>query len=96
MSAPGRATGTRSNSALPTQLPKPFRRRASDRHRWPDEELNTYKHNRSMQEAFGPYTDHRLHPIPAPKSRMQKLADCVFATVIGVLGAAMLVHWLAQ
>lgn len=26
--------------------------------------MNTRRYPRTMAEAFGPYTDHRLHPMP--------------------------------
>lgn len=29
--------------------------------------MNTRRYPRSMAEAFGPYTDHRLHPMYEPR-----------------------------
>lgn len=30
--------------------------------------MNTRRYPRSMAEAFGPYTDHRLHPMPTRRA----------------------------
>ena len=48
-----------------------------------------YRHPRSMQQAFGPYTDHRLHPMPDPPSELSwTLADiCIAIILLALLGA---------
>lgn len=55
--------------------------------------MNTRRHPRTMQQAFGPYTDHRLHPMPEQRTR---IADVIFATVLGIVGALLAVHFLAR
>lgn len=56
----------------------------------------TRRHPRSMAEAFGPYTDNRLQPMPSRQTTGQRIADAIFVTVLGVCGAALLVHFLAR
>jgi hypothetical protein len=56
----------------------------------------TRRHPRTLQEAFGPHVDSRLHPMPEQRPRSARIADIVFATALGVIGAALLVHWLAR
>ena len=48
-----------------------------------------------MVEAFGPYTDNRLHPMPE-QPRSHPIYGAVLAVVIGVLLAALLFHWLSR
>ena len=54
--------------------------------------MNTRRHPRSLAEAFGPYTDHNLHPMPSERS--WRLSDAaiallcvavILAVVLGVL-----------
>ena len=49
---------------------------------------------RSMQAAFGPYTDDKLQPMR--ESRTESAAGFMLAVLIGVLLAAALVHWWAS
>lgn len=56
----------------------------------------TRRHPRTMQEAFGPYTDGKLQPLPSRRTTGQRVADVIFATALGVCGAALLVHFLAR
>ena len=36
--------------------------------------MNARRYPRTMKQAFGPYTDNRLHPMPEPK-RSHEAAD---------------------
>lgn len=55
--------------------------------------MNTRRYPRTMQQAFGPHTDHRLHPMPQQPSTAERIYGVLLATVIGVMLAASLVHW---
>ena len=56
--------------------------------------MNTRRFPRSLLEAFG--TDHRSAcAIERPESSGETMAGIVLAVVIGVVGAAALVHWWA-
>jgi len=56
--------------------------------------MNTRRFPRSLLEAFGP--DHRSAcAIERPESSGEKMAGYVLAVVIGIGGAAALVHWWA-
>jgi hypothetical protein len=59
--------------------------------------MNTRRHPRTMVQAFGPYTDHRLHPMPDPRGTPRERAlGVLLAVFIGIVGALLLVHYLAR
>lgn len=37
--------------------------------------MNTRRYPRTMVEAFGPYTDNRLHPMPESRSWLDRLLE---------------------
>ena len=49
--------------------------------------MNARRYPRSMQQAFGPYTDNRLQPMPEPRNGWAGIA---LACAIGVAFAAVL------
>jgi hypothetical protein len=52
--------------------------------------MNARRYPRSMSEAFGPYTDHRLHPMPERRRGNGLIRSVLLACAIGaVLAAAM-------
>ena len=56
--------------------------------------MSTRRHPRTMAEAFGPYTDRRLQPMPEQRVPLaERIYGVLLATVIGVCLAAALVHW---
>ena len=55
--------------------------------------MNTRRFARSMQDAFGPYCDNRLHPMPDDRSPWDLSTLAIAA--IGVLALALaVVGWL--
>jgi hypothetical protein len=69
-------------------------RKAGERELQRVPEINTFRHSRSMQEAFGPYVDSRLEPMPdGPRN---KTADVLFAVALGLIGALILIHFLSR
>lgn len=34
--------------------------------------MNTRRYPRTLQQAFGPYTDNTLHPMPEPRARRRQ------------------------
>lgn len=57
--------------------------------------MTTRRHPRSLMEAFP--ADHWRGVITHyPRATSEKIADVIFATVLGVCGAALLVHFLAS
>lgn len=58
--------------------------------------MNT-RHPRTMRDAFGPYTDDRLVPMPDPRGTpIERGAGVILAIVIGLIGAMLLVHELCK
>lgn len=58
--------------------------------------MNTRRHPRTMTEAFGPYTDRRLLPLPTTQSLAHRVYGVLLAVAIGVVLALLLVHHLAK
>lgn len=57
--------------------------------------MNTRRHPRSLMEAFP--QDHWRGVVEVHKRPLQeRVADAVFATVLGICGAALLVHFLSR
>jgi hypothetical protein len=55
---------------------------------WDKRYMNARRHPRSMTEAFGPYTDDTLHPMPdANKTPAHEIALYVVAVVAVVVVA---------
>lgn len=54
--------------------------------------MNTRRFPRTLAEAFGPYTNHRLEPMSAPSERSQIWATRVYAAVlVGAIALTLLV-----
>ena len=53
--------------------------------------MNARKYPRTMQQAFGPYTDDRLHPMPDPK-RTHEAAD-IALYIVAVLAILAVIHF---
>lgn len=51
---------------------------------------------RTLQQAFGPHEAGPVHQMPHKRSRFEKMADAVFAVTLGIVGAALLVHWICR
>lgn len=53
--------------------------------------MQTRKHPRTMQEAFGPYTDNRIEEPPRPMDWQDKvvLTACIF----GAVGCFIAIVW---
>jgi hypothetical protein len=45
----------------------------------------TRRHARSMVEAFGPYTDDRLHPMPTQRPRHEPYLWAMYVLAVAVL-----------
>jgi hypothetical protein len=54
--------------------------------------VNTRRYPRTLQEAFGPYTDRVVHE---PVSRRDRIGGVLLAVAMGVAAAALLVWRLA-
>jgi len=53
--------------------------------------MSTGKFARTMQQAFGPYTSHALHPLPEPIHPSDKIVmwGCVAAIALMAVAAVM-------
>ena len=56
--------------------------------------MNTHRHPRTMQQAFGPYTSHELRPMRQPAAN--RVYSALLAVCIGILAALLIVHELAK
>ena len=52
--------------------------------------MQTRRFPRTMQQAFGPYTTHDLHPMR--ESRTENIAGAVVIVVVMICSAAAFVH----
>jgi hypothetical protein len=52
--------------------------------------MNARKYPRTMQAAFGPYTDNRLHPMPEPRRRFHQ--DWTMY-VVALLAVMVVIHF---
>jgi hypothetical protein len=50
--------------------------------------MNTHKHHRTMQQAFGPYCSNELHAKPEPMHPADKIIVWIGAAVLIVLFAS--------
>lgn len=53
--------------------------------------MNTRRFPRSMAEAFGPYTDNRLHPMPEPKPKHDAADIALY--IVAVIAILVIVHF---
>lgn len=53
--------------------------------------MNARKYPRTMQQAFGPYTDDRLHPMPDPK-RTHEAAD-IALYIVALIAVLVVIHF---
>ena len=54
----------------------------------------TRQHPRTMQQAWGPYTNSLLYPLPDKRGTpVQRVLGGLLAIAIGIVGAVMLVVW---
>lgn len=51
---------------------------------------------RNVQAAFGCYTSREVEPMPHKPSKWECIADALFATALGLIGAAALVAWIVR
>jgi ABC-type nitrate/sulfonate/bicarbonate transport system permease component len=58
--------------------------------------MSSFRHPRSMTEAFGPYTDNRLHPMQSQPTCTERVLGVVLAVVLGITAACWLLHELAK
>ena len=58
--------------------------------------MNARRYPRTMQDAFGPYTDRRLLPLPTTQSLANRIAGVLLAVFIGVVLTLLTVHHLAK
>ena len=58
--------------------------------------MQTRRYPRTLVEAFGPHTSHDLLPMRQPARWFDGIASVVLALVIGIAGAALLVHQLSK
>lgn len=53
--------------------------------------MNTRKFPRTMQEAFGPYTDHRIYEPVQPMHRNDKIVTTACAVALACLLASLFI-----
>lgn len=53
--------------------------------------MNIRRYPRTMQQAFGPYTDNRLHPMPEPK-RSHEAAD-IALYIVALIALLVVIHF---
>ena len=59
--------------------------------------MNTRRHPRTVQEAFGPHTSREVQGMPDPRgTRTDRVLSVVLAVVLGALIAAFLLHQFAK
>ena len=58
--------------------------------------MNARRYPRTMQSAFGPYTDHRLHPMPQRRPPVNRVYCVLLAVALGVSLALLAVHELSK
>lgn len=56
----------------------------------------TGKTPRDLSSAFGPYTSQQVEPMPSKPSKLERIADRLFAIALGLICAAGLVSWLVR
>lgn len=54
--------------------------------------MNTRKHPRTLQEAFGPYTDNHIHSYTAKNRREDRLVG--IACAVAFVAVALIGYWL--
>lgn len=52
--------------------------------------MNTRRHPRTLQEAFGPYTSQQVEPMPAPRRPLTLAQILYIPTVVAVITWALL------
>lgn len=58
--------------------------------------MNARRYPRSMAEAFGPYTDNRLYPMPERRRGNGRIRSVLLACAMGAaLAAVLFLHWSA-
>lgn len=52
--------------------------------------MNTRRYPRTMQEAFGPYTSHKVEPMPPPRRPLSLWQIIYIPTLVAVIAWALL------
>lgn len=53
--------------------------------------MNARRFPRTMQDAFGPYTDNRLHPMPEPKPKHDAADIALY--IVAMIAVLVIVHF---